>query len=72
MCMCLLYLWQKEIKLPSREQMHKEIKERNIATLDRYGDHNRYTIRADAAPLCDKLAEAIGCKPPLRKYKFHK
>ena len=49
--------------------MHKEIKERKIAMLNQFGDHARYSIRANAAPLCDTLAEAIGCKPPLRKYK---
>ncbi|PAV61205.1 hypothetical protein WR25_06839 [Diploscapter pachys] len=49
------------VKLPSREEMEKDVQKKIKANADRYVDSLRHTIQVDFVPFMDELAEMIGC-----------
>lgn len=54
-------------KLPSTEDMLKEIKAKNDANAKRYVNSTRHTIQVDWIPFMDELASIIGAKPNFLK-----
>ncbi|XP_055930604.1 flavin-containing monooxygenase 5-like isoform X2 [Argiope bruennichi] len=55
------------IKLPSEEEMERDIENKNKANEKRYINTQRHTIQVDWIPFLDELSEMIGAKPNLLK-----
>ncbi|KAF8778564.1 Dimethylaniline monooxygenase like protein [Argiope bruennichi] len=55
------------LKLPSEEEMKKDIENKIRANEKRFVNTSRHTIEADWVPYLDELAEMIGAKPNLLK-----
>ena len=62
---------QKLITLPSREEMHENLRLRREASRLRFRDIPKNAVRLDMLPYCDDLAEAIGCRPNLGNFESH-
>lgn len=60
-------LFQKTTKVPSKEEMWQEIREKKEAMSQRYKKSLRHTLQVDYIPFMDELAELLGCKPNLSK-----
>lgn len=57
-------------KLPTKDAMLKDIKEKEDQLSRRYVDSPRHTVQVDYISYLDELAEEIGCKPKLHKLFF--
>ncbi|XP_053398441.1 flavin-containing monooxygenase 5-like [Mercenaria mercenaria] len=55
------------VVLPDKEEMWKDIREKQRAMALRYKISQRHTIQVDFIPFMDELAEIIGCKPNFSK-----
>ncbi|CAD5205596.1 unnamed protein product [Bursaphelenchus okinawaensis] len=58
------------IKLPSKEEMLKNIKLTNERIFKRYTNVPRHTIQVDYVEYMDEMATMVGCKPPMAKLFF--
>ena len=59
MCLCS----QGDSKLPSREAMWQEVRQKQQDMAARYTATQRHTIQVDFIPFLDELAVLLGCKP---------
>ncbi|XP_055929743.1 flavin-containing monooxygenase 5-like [Argiope bruennichi] len=57
-------------KLPSEEDMLKEIKTRHKQNAERFSPSEKMSVRVDYIPYMDDIANEIGCKPNLWKLFF--
>lgn len=58
------------VKLPSKEQMIRDIEEKRRALHARYYSSPRHTMQVDFVEFMDEIAEQMGAKPNLLKYFF--
>lgn len=57
-------------RLPSQEDMYKDIEKKHKYLESRYYGGPRNTLQVDWVNYMDELAELVGCKPKLTKYFF--
>jgi len=69
-CRWAAQMFAGKCKLPSKEEMVKDINRRHSRNVARYGPSNKQTVRVDYTQFLDELAEQIGCKPYLLKILF--
>lgn len=66
-CRWFMQLQTGKLKLPSVDQIRKEIAFKNEANAKRYVESTRHTVQVDWIPFMDELADLIGAKPNLLK-----
>ena len=57
--------------LPSKIIMQNDIDEKRINMKKRYFESPKHTLQVDFVPYMDEIAELVGCKPDIKKVKFH-
>ena len=58
------------LRLPSVEQMEKDIKAKEDELAWRYYASERHTVQVDWVPFMSELAREVGVYPPIWKYFF--
>jgi len=59
-----------KLKLPSKEVMLQDMREKDREMSERYYESERHTIQVDWVPFMDELAKEVGVYPPIWKYLF--
>ncbi|KAK6048275.1 Flavin-binding monooxygenase-like protein, partial [Cooperia oncophora] len=59
-----------KLKLPSKDEMWKDITLKRQAMKRRYFQSEKHTIQVDYVKYMDEIASFVGCKPDLRKLMF--